>query len=59
MPSCVAVEVWDYSPERPDDYFAQGYGGKGITMSVIAARLIADDFLERPNRDAHIFRFGR
>lgn len=48
-----------HSPERPDDYFALGYGGNGITMSVIAARLIADDFLGRPNPDAHIFRFGR
>jgi glycine/D-amino acid oxidase-like deaminating enzyme len=48
-----------HSPERPDDYFALGYGGNGITMSVIAARLIADDFLGRANPDAHIFRFGR
>jgi glycine/D-amino acid oxidase-like deaminating enzyme len=47
------------SPERPHDYFALGYGGNGITMSVIAARLIADDYLGRKNPDARIFRFGR
>ena len=46
-------------PERPNDYFAFGYGGNGITMSVIAARLIADDYLGRKNPDARIFRFGR
>ena len=47
------------SPERPEAYFALGYGGNGVTMSVIAAGLIADDYLGRDNPDAHIFRFGR
>ena len=47
------------SPERPDDYFALGYGGNGITMSVVAAGLIADDYMGRKNPDARIFRFGR
>ena len=47
------------SPEHPDAYFALGYGGNGVTMSVIAAGLIADDYLGRDNPDAHIFRFGR
>lgn len=46
-------------PERPRDYFAMGYGGNGITMSVTAARLIADDFMGRDNPDARIYRFGR
>lgn len=46
-------------PERPDDYFAMGYGGNGITMSVTAAQLIADDFLGRDNPDARIYRFDR
>ena len=40
-------------------YFALGYGGNGITFSVIAAEFIRDDFLGRKNPDAHIFRFGR
>jgi len=46
-------------PEWPDDYFAMGYGGNGITMSVTAARLIADDFVGRSNPDACIYRFDR
>jgi glycine/D-amino acid oxidase-like deaminating enzyme len=47
------------SRERPNDYFALGYGGNGITMSVIAARLIVDDYMGRKNPDARIYRFGR
>jgi glycine/D-amino acid oxidase-like deaminating enzyme len=47
------------SPEWPRAHFALGYGGNGITMSVIAARLIVDDYLGRENPDTHIFRFGR
>jgi glycine/D-amino acid oxidase-like deaminating enzyme len=40
-------------------YFALGYGGNGITYSLIAAEIIRDDFLGRKNPDARIFRFGR
>ena len=47
------------TPERPDTYFALGYGGNGITWSVIAARIITDLYLGRPNPDAAIFRFDR
>ncbi|MBC7853128.1 MAG: FAD-binding oxidoreductase, partial [Pirellulaceae bacterium] len=47
------------SPELPHAYFALGYGGNGITFSVIAARIIADLFVRRPNFDAQIFRFDR
>ncbi len=46
-------------PDWPNAYFAVGYGGNGITMSVIAARLIADDIVGRPNSDASIYRFDR
>ena len=46
-------------PRFPHAYFALGYGGNGITFSLIAAELIRDDFLGRKNRDASIFRFGR
>lgn len=45
--------------ERPDAYFALGYGGNGITMSMIAARIITDLYLGRPNPDARLFRFDR
>lgn len=43
----------------PHAYFALGYGGNGITYSVIAAEIIRDDFLGRRNRDAAIFAFRR
>lgn len=47
------------SPEIPNAYFALGYGGNGITYSMIAARIITDLYVGRPNADAHIFRFSR
>jgi glycine/D-amino acid oxidase-like deaminating enzyme len=43
----------------PHAYFALGYGGNGITYSLIAAEIIRDHFLGRRNLDAHIFRFKR
>jgi glycine/D-amino acid oxidase-like deaminating enzyme len=43
----------------PHAYFALGYGGNGITYSLLAAEIIRDDFLGRRNRDASIFAFGR
>ncbi len=46
-------------PSRPFAYFALGYGGNGITFSMIAAKLITDLFLGRMNPDAGVFRFGR
>lgn len=45
--------------DRPRAYFALGYGGNGITYSMIAARLIADLYTGTPNPDAEVFRFGR
>ena len=47
------------TPEFPRAYFALGYGGNGITFSVIAAKIITDLHLGRPNPDADIFRFDR
>ena len=46
-------------PRFPHAYFTLGYGGNGITFSLIAAEIIRDGFLGRKNRDAHLFRFGR
>jgi len=43
----------------PHAYFALGYGGNGITYSVIAAKIIRDNFLDRRNQDAAIFSFDR
>jgi glycine/D-amino acid oxidase-like deaminating enzyme len=47
------------SPEWPNAYFALGYGGNGITMSLIAAEQIVDHYLGRDNPDAQLFRFDR
>ncbi|HYV34332.1 MAG TPA: FAD-dependent oxidoreductase, partial [Gemmataceae bacterium] len=47
------------SSEWPNAYFALGYGGNGITMSVTAAELIVDHYLGRDNPDAKIFSFDR
>ena len=45
--------------QYPHTYFALGYGGNGITFSLIAAEIIRDVFLGRKNLDAPLFRFGR
>ena len=45
--------------EFADAYFALGYGGNGITYSMIAANIIRDLFCGIPNPDAAIFRFDR
>ena len=45
--------------EHPQAYFALGYGGNGITYSVLAAEIIRDAILGRPNADADLFRFDR
>jgi glycine/D-amino acid oxidase-like deaminating enzyme len=47
------------SPEVPNAYFALGYGGNGITYSMLAARIISDLYRGIDNPDAHLFRFGR
>ncbi|HEV2692488.1 MAG TPA: FAD-dependent oxidoreductase [Verrucomicrobiae bacterium] len=43
----------------PHAYFAMGYGGNGITYSLIAAEIIRDHFLGRRNPDAALFSFSR
>ena len=46
-------------PQFRHGYFALGYGGNGITFSWIAASILVDRFLDRPNPDAELFRFDR
>ncbi len=46
-------------PQYPRTWFALGYGGNGITFSVIASRLLGDKLQGRPNPDAHLFAFDR
>ena len=46
-------------PRFPHASFALGYGGNGITFSLIAAEIIRDGFLGRKNQDAKLFKFMR
>lgn len=43
----------------PNSYFAVGYGGNGITYSLLAGAIIRDLFLDRRNPDARLFCFDR
>ena len=43
----------------PSAYFALGYGGNGITFSLLAAQIITDLFLNRPNPYSDLFGFDR
>lgn len=43
----------------PNSYFALGFGGNGITFSLVAAEIIRDLILEKPNEDAILFAFDR
>ena len=45
--------------KTPNTYYALGFGGNGITFSVIGAMMIRDFILGKPNEDAALFRFGR
>lgn len=50
--------IGTYEP-TPHTYYALGFGGNGITFSVIAAQIIADLMAGRKNADARIYRFDR
>lgn len=43
----------------PNSYFALGFGGNGITFSLIAAEIITDLIQGKENKDATIFSFDR
>lgn len=42
-----------------DRYFALGFGGNGITFSLLAAEILTDLLLKKKNKDAAIFAFDR
>ncbi|KOS06268.1 FAD-dependent oxidoreductase [Flavobacterium akiainvivens] len=46
-------------PKLPNGYFALGFGGNGITFSLIAAEIITDLITEKDNKDVQLFKFGR
>lgn len=43
----------------PNSYFCLGFGGNGITFSVIGASMVTDMIKGETNLLAHFFRFGR
>lgn len=43
----------------PNSYFALGFGGNGITFSLIAAEIIKDLIIGKKNNDEEIFAFSR
>ncbi|MHB1179509.1 MAG: NAD(P)/FAD-dependent oxidoreductase [Daejeonella sp.] len=45
--------------DHPHTYFALGYGGNGITFSVIAAEIIRDLYTGKPSGNEKIFKFDR
>lgn len=45
--------------EHPDTFFALGFGGNGITFSVIAANIIRDMITGKKNKNAALFDFNR
>ncbi|MEI9946976.1 MAG: FAD-dependent oxidoreductase [Chitinophagaceae bacterium] len=46
-------------PQRPNTFFALGFGGNGITFSVIAAEIIRAELLKKNNPYKNIFSFRR
>ena len=44
---------------KSEEYFCLGYGGNGITFSLIASELLRDQILGHPNRSSEIFSFQR
>ena len=46
-------------PKFPNCYFALGYGGNGMTFSTLAAQILRDLCLGKPNSIARLFRFDR
>lgn len=45
--------------QRPHTYFALGFGGNGITFSVVAATIVRDMLTDKDNSDSKIFTFAR
>lgn len=46
-------------PKFPDTYFVLGFGGNGITFSVLGMEIIPDMIKGKPDLLSHYFRFGR
>ena len=54
-----ALAYMGSAPNFPRYLFALGFGGNGITFGAIAAEIIRDQLLQRPNAAGRLFRFYR
>jgi len=45
--------------KTPHTYYALGFGGNGITFSLIAAEIITDLICGKKNKDASLYAFNR
>jgi glycine/D-amino acid oxidase-like deaminating enzyme len=45
--------------KTPRTFYALGFGGNGITFSLVAAEIITDLLLGKKNKNADIFSFSR
>lgn len=46
-------------PSFPNSYFLLGFGGNGITFSVMGMKILSDALANRPNRFLEYFKFDR
>jgi glycine/D-amino acid oxidase-like deaminating enzyme len=46
-------------PDFPNSYFLLGYGGNGITFSVMGMEILSDALAQRPNKFLEYFKFKR
>lgn len=46
-------------PDFPNSYFVLGYGGNGITFSLMAMDILSNALANRPNRFLEYFKFNR
>jgi glycine/D-amino acid oxidase-like deaminating enzyme len=46
-------------PKFPYSYFVLGFGGNGITFTVMSMEIISDAVAGRPNRFLNYFKFNR
>ncbi|MEJ1240727.1 FAD-dependent oxidoreductase [Chryseolinea sp. T2] len=45
--------------DYPNSFFVLGFGGNGITFSIMAMQILSDAMAGRENKFLHYFRFGR
>jgi glycine/D-amino acid oxidase-like deaminating enzyme len=46
-------------PDFPNSYFVLGFGGNGITFSVMGMKILSDAMAGRPNKLLRYYRFNR